>query len=143
MEIGPAYRRFLPHYQNRERSYFVTFCTRDRKILSPEARSFVLAEIVRHHKELYCLYMAVVMPDHVHLLLDPVDTPMGEIVRRIKGASARSINAAINSAGSVWQREYFDRQIRKNEDVRAKGEYIAQNPVRAGIVALPAHYRWL
>lgn len=83
------------------------------------------------------------MPDHVHLLLTPIDSSLGDIMRRIKGASAHSINRMLNEPGPLWQREYFDRQIRSSENLRAKGEYIANNPVRAGIVAVADDYAWL
>ena len=78
----------------------------------------------------YYLQTAVIMPDHVHLLLTPLDTSLAETMKRIKGASAREVNRELGGKGSLWQREYFDREIRSSENLRAKGEYIANNPVR-------------
>ena len=142
-QAASAYRRFLPHYQNQDRTYFITFCSRNRRILSREARSVLLDHIVKNHRVLYRLCVVVVMPDHVHLLLIPIDSALSEIMRRIKGASAREINRMTADAGSIWQREYFDRQMRDSENIRAKGEYIARNPVRAGFVSTPDEYPWL
>ena len=143
MTTGRAYRRFLPHYENRDQTYFITFSSRNRRVLIPDARSVVLKEIVDRHRVFYYLQTAVVMPDHVHLLLRPCDTSLADIMKRVKGASAREVNRLLQDDGPFWQREYFDRQIRSDEKIRAKGEYIAQNPVRAGIAASPDDYPWL
>jgi len=138
-----AYRRFLPHYQNANRTYFITFCSRGRRVLCPDARTIILKEIIDRHRMFYYLQTAVIMPDHVHLLLTPLDTSLAETMKRIKGASAREVNRELGGKGSLWQREYFDREIRSSENLRAKGEYIANNPVRAGLAASPDEYQWI
>lgn len=142
-----AYRRFLPHFQNDHRTYFVTFCTRDRWRLPEVGREIVLRNVVSSAE--YFLHTCVVMPDHVHVLLTPSWNRHGEvfgiadIVRLVKGRSARGVNVVLSRSGSLWQREYFDRELRDDEDVRAKGEYIANNPVRARIVARADDSPWL
>ena len=77
------------------------------------------------------------------LLLNPFENPVSDVMKRIKGSSAREVNRLTGDFGSLWQREYFDRQLRSDEDVRAKAEYIAMNPVRAGLVTKPDDYPWL
>ncbi|MBS1904226.1 MAG: transposase [Bacteroidetes bacterium] len=78
------------------------------------------------HTRRYELYFGVVMPDHVHILLRPLpngrETWFGlpEILRGIKGSSARSINTLLNRSGSVWQDEYFDRLIRDEKELHEK-----------------------
>jgi len=57
-----------------------------------------------------------------------------EVVKRLKAQSAHSINQYLNSSGSVWQRSYFDRCLRKEEDVKGVSRYIVANPLRAGLV---------
>ena len=142
-----AYRRHLPHYQNDFRTYFVTFVTRGRKVLPGRARDIVLARIV--NSPLAYLHVAVVMPDHVHLLATPtwdkshMSHPIAEIVRRIKGASAREVNLAFGTTGPLWQEESFDHQLRNDESLIQKADYIANNPVRKGLVARPEDYPWL
>jgi putative DNA methylase len=142
------YRRMLPHYQKAGRAVFVTFCKNDREPLCPEARDAVL----RH-----CLYdngrrfehAAVVMPDHVHLLLTPLldadGWPYGlpAIFKLIKGASARSVIKILGTSGPVWQEESFDHVLRSQESLKEKLEYIRQNPVRRGLVQKPEDYPWL
>jgi REP element-mobilizing transposase RayT len=83
------------------------------------------------------------MPDHVHTLLNPFENSLADVMKRIKGSSVREANRQTGHSSSLWQREYFDRQLRSDEDLRAKAEYIALNPVRAGLVAKPDDYPWL
>ncbi len=53
------------------------------------------------------------------------------------------INEYLGRRGPLWEEESFDRILRSDEDVNRKGEYIANNPVRARIVASPEDYPWL
>ncbi len=66
-----------------------------------------------------------------------------DILRGIKGASARRVNQLLGSCGPVWQEESFDHVIRAEESMREKMEYIRQNPVRRGLARVPEEYRWL
>ncbi|MBZ5627376.1 MAG: transposase [Acidobacteriia bacterium] len=96
------------------------------------------------------LHVAVVMPDHVHLILTPaVDYdrrrvyPLSEILWAIKSASSHRINKLLGCSGAVWQAEYFDTAIRRSESLDQKMEYVRQNPVRAGLVTSAERYEWL
>jgi REP element-mobilizing transposase RayT len=108
MPIGDdtfAYRRYLPHLQKSGKTYFVTFCTRDRRILDPASRDIVLSCCVRDHRTAYWLHCVCVMPDHVHLVFTPFELfNLAIIMNRIKGVSSHGINKALNHAviyGSV------------------------------------------
>jgi REP element-mobilizing transposase RayT len=142
------YRRHLPHYQSDDKAVFVTFSTHQRWILSPEARTIVLESCLWGNGTRLSLNGTVVMPDHVHLIFTPLcaeDSPysIAEIMQGIKGASAHKINRLLNRSGQVWQRESFDRVLRRDDGVRVKVEYMIQNPVRAGLVRNANEYRWL
>jgi REP element-mobilizing transposase RayT len=88
------------------------------------------------------------MSNHVHLLFTPLRNATGdsyslaEILRGIKGSSARSINKLLNRRGPVWQDESFDRVMRPGE-FGEKYDYIVLNPVSAGLCPDPTQYRWL
>ena len=144
-----VYKRRLPHYQSNHKSYFVTFCTQDRWVLPDVARSIALSHIVMIHRKSMFLHTAIVMPDHVHMVMSPLDGPDGtayglaEILRGIKGASSRRMNQALGRTGPVWQHESWDHEVRNDESLRQKCEYMANNPVRAGIVTRPEDYPWL
>ena len=143
------YRRKMPHYQKAGRSVFITFCKGNRDPFSPQARDVVLRHCLHDHGKRYELHTAVVMPDHVHLLLMPLRDEKGwpyglpAILKALKGASARSINVLLASSGPVWQEESFDHVPRSQESFDEKLEYIRQNPVRRGLVTRPEEYPWL
>jgi hypothetical protein len=57
---------------------------------------------------------------------------VAEIMQAIKGASAHKINHLLERTGQVWQRESFDRVIRREESIHAKVEHMIQT-----LVSLP------
>jgi REP element-mobilizing transposase RayT len=66
-------RRNLPHWQLQGSTYFVTFHLRSG-IMSEDERRLVLDAIKHFYKVKYLVTAAVVMTDHVHLILKPVET---------------------------------------------------------------------
>jgi REP element-mobilizing transposase RayT len=143
------YHRKLPHYQKAGRAIFVTFCKANRMAFAPEARDAILQHCLHDHNKRYDLHAAVVMPEHVHLLLSPLRDEQGwpyslpTILKLLKGTSARSVNKLMNSNGPVWQEESFDHVLRSQESFEEKLEYLKQNPVRRGVVKKPEDYPWL
>jgi REP element-mobilizing transposase RayT len=94
--------------------------------------------------------VAVVMPDHVHVILTPSmnDTrraifSLVEIMKAIKGASSHLINRRVGNHGAIWQEESFDRIVRSSESLDAKVAYILQNPVRKALVQDWRAYKWI
>jgi REP element-mobilizing transposase RayT len=133
------YRRQLPHLQVDDRQHFVTFCTDRRWILPGTARSIVLRSCLHDNGIKFDLRVAVVMPDHVHIIFTPlVDREamevcsLEEIMNGIKGASAHGINKALGRKGRVWQAESFDHVVRSSEGLDAKIQYVLENPCGGG-----------
>ena len=89
------------------------------------------------------MHVAVVMPDHVHLLFAPTGASLSKLVQRMKGASAAAINRFVGWRGSLWLDESYDHLVRRREGVDSIAEYIALNPVRRGLVSSPDDYPWL
>ncbi len=127
---------------------FITFATWRRQILPETVRKLVLDCCIHDHGTKYELHAAVVMPDHVHLLLTPNSDEQGntyslrEITGGIKGAAAHAVNRTLGRKGRVWQTESFDHLLRSDESTRSKADYICDNPVRAGLAADEAAYPW-
>ncbi len=92
--------------------------------------------------DFYRLGAFVVMPNHVHMLLEP-KVPLKRITAGIKGVSARNANAILGRSGQTfWQAESFDHWIRNaTEDAQIK-KYIEQNPVKAGLVDSAEKWPW-
>ncbi len=116
---------------------------------SVDACDVVLQHCLHDNGKRYSLHAAVVMPTHVHLLLtvllDEHGWPfeLSEILKLIKGVSARSINKLTGRSGPVWQDESFDHVLRSDESFEEKLEYVRQNPVRVGLVKRAEDYPWL
>ncbi len=132
------YRRKLPHYQKSGRALFVTFCKLSRDPFCSEARDLVLQHCRHDPGHRYWLHAAVVMPEHVHLLITPLADPEGwpyglpAILKLIKGVSACGVNRLLGVSGPVWQEESFDHVLRSDESLEEKVRYIEQNPVKRG-----------
>ncbi len=157
------YRRRLPHLQKADAALFVTFCTGGRMIPPERARDLVFDHCLREAEILAMagegarprrdarirLHAAVVMPDHVHLLLTPLRDrvgwpfPLVDILQCLKSTTAHRINRMSGISGPVWEEESFDHVLRSDESLNEKCEYIRQNPVKAGLVQKPRDYHWL
>ncbi len=144
-----SYRRRLPHIQKAGKALFISFRKLNHESLSEAARDLILQHCLHDHGKRYALHAAVVMPEHVHLLLTPLKNADGWpfelrfIMKLIKGVSARNVNKLLGTEGPVWQEESFDHLLRSHESLLQKAEYIRQNPVRRGLVQAPEQYRWL
>ncbi|WP_223525550.1 REP-associated tyrosine transposase [Pseudomonas sp. A-B-26] len=82
----------------------------------------------------------VVMPDHMHCLVQLRDKSLAELMCRIKSRSSLAINQALGRRGRLWQKGYHDRAVRREEDVKALARYVVANPIRAGLVTRVHNY---
>jgi RecG-like helicase/REP element-mobilizing transposase RayT len=151
----PQYhRRCLPHFERPWAKYMITFGTRDRRELSEKARDIVLESLLRWKDRRYELFAACVMPDHVHLLIEPmveredeagkpIFFSLSKILHSVKSFTANKINKLENTTAAVWETESFDRMIRSETDLQEKFEYITRNPWDAGVVSSGMDYRWV
>jgi REP element-mobilizing transposase RayT len=60
----------------------------------------------------------VVMPDHMHCLVQLHDKTLAELMCRIKSRSSLAVNQALGRRGRLWQKGYHDRAVRREEDVK-------------------------
>ena len=85
-------QRRLPHWTVKGSVYFITFRLL-RGTLSVQERKLVLQHLRSGEPCYYHLAAATVMPDHVHLLIKPLqDVDLSRIMKGIKGVSARQLN---------------------------------------------------
>ncbi|MTB52265.1 transposase [Lewinella sp. W8] len=102
-----------------------------------------------------------IMPNHLHLLLslgtqlydksgrlksteltEKEYKPLHEIMKGIKGGSARQINLYLGRTGPLWQKDSYDRLIRDERSLQNSLGYILNNPVKAGIVENSSDYEF-
>jgi putative transposase len=128
-------------------AYFITICTHDRssifgEIVDGEMINNNLGYIVRsrwdnlskHHQNVE-LDESVIMPNHLHGIIalhttpSESSTPISEIIRGFKTFSARQINKIRDCRGvPVWQRNYYERIIRTEQELNNVKNYIINNP---------------
>jgi len=90
----------------------------------------------------YRLLAWVVMPNHIHALIEVRQTPLAKILKGWKSYSAKEANQMLGSEGAFWQEDYFDRYIRDEDHFRRVVRYIENNPVKAGLVRMAAEWPW-
>jgi REP element-mobilizing transposase RayT len=77
---------------------------------------------------LYRLAAFCIMPNHVHLLIEPLGQ-LADIIRRLKGGSAKLINEKQARKGTFWAPDYYDKLIRDEKHFSIVYQYIKNNPL--------------
>lgn len=96
----------------------------------------------------------VVMPDHIHLFCSPnrEEFSLGQWVAKWKALTTRGLRMGLPKENpslltrrgvacdapdffrTIWQKNFWDRQLRSDESYDEKWNYVRQNPVRHGLV---------
>jgi putative transposase len=98
--------------------------------------------LLKFDGERYRIAAWVIMPNHVHVLVELWTMPLGQLVKGWKGPGARLINQMTGRNGQLWQDDYWDRFIRDEDHFRTALKYIESNPVKAGLAKLAADWTW-
>ncbi len=99
-----------------------------------------IAEIVENNwlhfdGKRYQLFAWVVMPNHVHVLIEIWEGhPLDKVIHSWKSYTATEANKLLKRKGAFWFPDYFDRYIRDGKHFANAIRYIHENPVAAGLV---------
>lgn len=108
-----------------------------------EVAGMLTAELKHFDGVRYRLIAWVIMPNHVHVIVQPMPGfSLMEIIRSWKARSAVRANRILGRQGAFWQREYFDRYMRDEDHLEKAAAYIHYNPVKAGLVAGMEEWEW-
>ena len=133
LELHPA-----PHDADAQREFNRLFTQRFLKWLDagygecvlarPDVRELV-ADALRHFDgQRYRLGDWVIMPNHVHMLISPIDDrKLSIILQGLKSFTGHGINRLLNRQGSIWQKESFDHIVRDGESFVRFAHYIQDN----------------
>ena len=97
------------------------------------------------------------MPNHVHILIQPVEriqiedvnffgevadsrSPLTQIMHSLKSYTANQANRVLNRSGSFWQTESYDHWVRDLAELERIHAYIQANPVKAGLCERPEEW---
>ena len=105
----------------------------------PEIADLVQSALLHFDGERYDLLSWCVMPNHVHVVLQPYpEHPLDEITHSWKSFTAHEANRLLGRTGPFWQKEPYDHLIRNAADLDHSLGYVAGNPAKAGLT----DWRW-
>jgi putative transposase len=145
----------MPNYTRAHQpggTFFFTLTTHHRQqVLLEPAVIAALRESLRQAKlrNPFTVNAWVILPDHMHfiwtLAQNDADysrkwgTIKAGVTRRIKNsfkpASSSNLSRLKRGEGSLWQRRFWEHQIRDGTDFKAHLDYLHYNPVKHGLVA--------
>ena len=140
----PARNADPGHILSSARTFFATTKTsQGRALLQSERNATLFIEVLRScvASGKFRLHDFVVMPDHVHLLLTVGDgMTIERAMQLIKGGFSYRLRKECGYLGEVWQRGFSEARVEDPESFRKHREYIAANPVRAGLADSTEEY---
>ena len=99
-------------------------------ILKDDKVSEIVVNAIEHFDgQRYVLGAWIVMPNHVHMLIAPInDYKLEGIMHSLKSYTAHKINKYLSRSGKVWQSESYDHIVRTEKQKNILEEYILNNP---------------
>jgi putative transposase len=110
-------------------------------VLDYEAYLRLLQEVATAHS--IGVHAYVLMTNHVHLLVTPEqDGGLSRFMQALGRRYVRRFNDRHHRTGTLWEGRFRSTVIADPRYLLACMRYIELNPVRAGLSAAPADYRW-
>jgi putative transposase len=140
----PARNAIPADILNPSRIFFATTKTSmGMRLLQSERNAGLLIDVLRslvaEHK--FKLLDFVIMPDHIHLLIEVVgDMTIEKAMQLIKGRFSHRLSHEFAYKGEVWQRGFTEVQVMNKREFEAHRAYIAENPVKARLAATAEMY---
>jgi REP element-mobilizing transposase RayT len=129
-----------PPYRGRPRPRFLDAGAGSCLFRDERAAQIVADALQFFHGSRYRLHTWCVMPNHVHVVVQPApEYPLEKILHTWKSYTVNQINKKLSRSGKLWQEEYFDRLLRGEDDLREANEYVLDNPRRARLT----DWRWV
>jgi REP element-mobilizing transposase RayT len=115
---------------NRSIIIFVTVCTKHRAPLlaTPEMHEAILA--AWHEASYWLVGRYVILPDHIHLFCAPGVYPATPLQNWIRFWKSRVAHSVDRGSDVLWQKNFWDVQLRHGDSYSAKWDYVRNNPVR-------------
>jgi putative transposase len=126
------------------RTFFVsTKTSMGKALLQSDRNATLLIDVLRFYgkERKFQLHDFVVMPNHLHLLITVSgDSTVERVMQFIKGGFSYRLKRELGYLGEVWQRGFYEVRVDDRETYVCHQEYIAQNPVRQGLVDSPEKF---
>jgi adenosylcobyric acid synthase len=129
---------------------FLTVCTKNRQPLLHNDRMHELLQQAWEQADGWRVGKYLIMPDHIHLFCSPARQDFSLqawvkywkslVSRAVKGFGANCGPGGTGPSMPVFQRDFWDTQVRRGKEYGEKWDYIRANPVRAELTDHPD--RW-
>jgi putative DNA methylase len=161
--VERAHKLFFAKYDE-----FLDAGETSRCLADPRVAAMIRDNLYHHRGGKYHLLAYCIMPNHVHVLLQPIDhtvkdineiasdevrdaqSPLARIMHSLKSFTANRANELLSRTGPFWQAESYDHWVRDEDELERIVLYIHHNPVKAKLAARPrdwiyssAHDRFL
>jgi REP element-mobilizing transposase RayT len=114
---------------------FLTVCSAERKPVFANACAHSVLREAWGLATSWRVGRYVLMPDHIHLFCSPAEFPLRPINQWVaywKSHAAR--HWPRQDEAPIWQRDFWDTQLRRSENYTDKWQYVLRNPVRKNLV---------
>ena len=155
-------RNPLQRYYGQGDLHFVTFsCYRRRPLLGTRRARDCFVTMLSEVRSRFGFRLVgyVVMPEHVHLLIsEPKIGDPSKALQSLKQKVSSTLRTPLNKSSSaqvsgdvvgseidsphLWQRRFYDFNVRSYEKVREKLQYMHANPVKRKLVDDPKKWPW-
>jgi putative transposase len=88
------------------------------------------------------VHVLCLMPNHFHLVVETTGPRLSAGMHRVNGVYAATFNAKYDRSGHLFGDRFNTRPIESDEHFETACRYVLNNPVRAGLCATPADWRW-
>jgi REP-associated tyrosine transposase len=126
------------------RTFFATTKTsQGRSLLQSDRNASLMVEVLRCYvaARKFQLHDFVIMPDHLHVLLTVgPDMTIEKAMQLIKGGFSYRLRKECGYLGEVWQRGFSETRVMDRRSFLQHREYIAANPVKAGLADSPGEF---
>jgi REP element-mobilizing transposase RayT len=107
-----------------------------------EIATTVEAQLLAGHRREYALQSWTIMPNHIHIVVDVWQKPLGKLVKQWKGTTATACNRILGRRGPFWQEDYWDTLVGDAKHLSQAIRYVENNPAKARLVLDPKQWQW-
>ncbi len=134
----------LRRYESENTPFFITTSTFNNQqfFLKKDRAEIVIDYIYRAKERMIDFLLAfAVMPEHLHLLVIPKnESTISQIMLFIKKGSSRVIHIKESTNGHLWEKRFFDKGIRSEQELITTIEYIHNNPLKTRLATEAQNY---
>ena len=114
----------------------------ERWLRRRDAAELVTKVLLEADGQDYRMQAWVIMPNHVHLVVDIWEVPLTKLVHGWKGSASRLANALLHRGGKFWHEDYYDTLVRDEAHLKRAVRYTEQNPVKAFLAKTARQWPW-